>query len=98
MGALPIKDQPPKPCVFPRHVRKRALTTLEKEGVFIDPSGRHQVNGKPLLLDSLLEQKRPAETPLAGSLRHTDPSNIEVNNPRPSQHRMQISMSAMVFF
>ena len=86
LSKFPIEDQPPKPRAFPRHVRKTSFDhTVEKEGRFVGPSGRHQVNGKPLSPDSLLGQKRPAETPHAESLLRADPSNIEGNDPRPSQ-------------
>ena len=85
LSKFPVEDQQPKPRVFPRHVRKTSFDhTVEKEGIFVGPSGRHQVNGKPLSPDSLLGQKRPAETPHAESLLRADPSNILGNDPRPS--------------
>ncbi|KAL4074056.1 hypothetical protein J3A83DRAFT_4090639 [Scleroderma citrinum] len=86
LSKFPIEDPSTKPRVFPRHVRKTSFDhTVEKEGIFTGPSGRHQVNGKPLSPDSLLGQKRPAETPHVESLLRADPSNIEGNDPRPSQ-------------
>ncbi|KAI6046152.1 hypothetical protein EDC04DRAFT_1877093 [Pisolithus marmoratus] len=85
---LPSEDQSTKPRVFPKHVRKTSFDhTVEKEGLFIGPSGRHQVNGKPLSPDSLLGQKRPAEAALAESLLRADPSNIDGTNPRLPQPR-----------
>ncbi|KAG6334213.1 hypothetical protein ID866_4871, partial [Astraeus odoratus] len=85
---FPMEDQTIKPRVFPRHVRKTSFDhTVEREGIFIGPSGRHQVNGKPLSPNSLLGQKRPAEAPHAESLLRADPSNVEVDNPRSSQQQ-----------
>jgi len=86
LSKFPMEEQQPKPRVFPRHVRKTSFDhTVEREGIFVGPSGRHQVNGKPLSPDSLLGQKRPAETPHAESLLRADPSNIVGHDPRPSQ-------------
>ncbi|KAI6121580.1 hypothetical protein F5141DRAFT_1091225 [Pisolithus sp. B1] len=83
LSKLPVEDQSTKPRVFPKHVRKTSFDhTVEKEGIFVGPSGRHQVNGKPLSPDSLLGQKRPAETVHAESLLRADPSNIDGTNPR----------------
>ncbi|KAI6125778.1 hypothetical protein EV401DRAFT_1855654 [Pisolithus croceorrhizus] len=83
LSKLPAEDQSTKPRVFPKHVRKTSFDhTVEKEGIFVGPSGRHQVNGKPLSPDSLLGQKRPAETVHAESLLRADPSNIDGTNPR----------------
>lgn len=88
LSKLPTEDQSAKPRVFPKHVRKTSFDhTVEKEGFFIGPSGRHQVNGKPLSPDSLLGQKRPAEAVLAESLLRADPSDIDGTNPRLPQPR-----------
>lgn len=83
LSKLPVEEQSTKPRVFPKHVRKTSFDhTVEKEGIFAGPSGRHQVNGKPLSPDSLLGQKRPAETVHAESLLRADPSNVDGTNPR----------------
>lgn len=83
LSKLPAEEQSTKPRVFPKHVRKTSFDhTVEKEGIFVGPSGRHQVNGKPLSPDSLLGQKRPAETVHAESLLRADPSNVDGTNPR----------------
>lgn len=76
----PLDDQPSKPRGFPRHVRKTSFDhTVEREGIFIGPSGRHQVNGKPLSPDSLAGQKRRADAPHAESILRADPSNVQGN-------------------
>ncbi|KIK98250.1 hypothetical protein PAXRUDRAFT_824042 [Paxillus rubicundulus Ve08.2h10] len=78
-------DQSSKPRAFPRHVRKTSFDhTVEREGIFIGPSGRHQVNGKPLSPDGLVGQKRRADAPHAESMLRSDPSNLE-GNPRSTQ-------------
>lgn len=76
----PPDDESPKPRAFPRHVRKTSFDhTVEREGIFTGPSGRHQVNGKPLSPDSLAGQKRRADAPHAESILRADPSNVEGN-------------------
>jgi GATA-binding protein len=70
-----------EPRTFPRHVRKTSFDhTVYKDGILQGVSGRHQVNGKPLSPDSLLGQKRRAETPHHDSMLRADPSNV--NEPR----------------
>ncbi|KAF9244889.1 hypothetical protein BU15DRAFT_85738 [Melanogaster broomeanus] len=67
------------------HVRKTSFDhTVEREGIFIGPSGRHQVNGKPLSPDSLVGQKRRADAPHAESMLRADPSNVD-GNPQSTQ-------------
>ncbi|KAH0827483.1 hypothetical protein J3R83DRAFT_4178 [Lanmaoa asiatica] len=78
---FPLDDQSSKPRAFPRHVRKTSFDhTVEREGIFTGPSGRHQVNGKPLSPDSLAGQKRRADAPHAESMLRADPSNVEGNS------------------
>lgn len=78
---FPLDDDSSKPRAFPRHVRKTSFDhTVEREGIFIGPSGRHQVNGKPLSPDSLAGQKRRADAPHAESILRADPSNVEGNS------------------
>ncbi|KAG9316334.1 hypothetical protein JVU11DRAFT_2365 [Chiua virens] len=77
---FPLEDQSSRPRVFPKHVRKTSFDhTVEREGIFVGPSGRHQVNGKPLSPDSLAGQKRRADAPHAESILRADPSNVEGN-------------------
>ncbi|KAF8556136.1 hypothetical protein OG21DRAFT_1521326 [Imleria badia] len=77
---FPLDDESSKPRAFPRHVRKTSFDhTVEREGIFTGPSGRHQVNGKPLSPDSLAGQKRRADAPHAESILRADPSNVEGN-------------------
>lgn len=84
---FPLNDQLSKPRAFPRHVRKTSFDhTVEREGIFTGPSGRHQVNGKPLSPDSLAGQKRRADAPHAESMLRADPSNVE-GNPRSTKPR-----------
>lgn len=72
---------------FPRFVRKTSFDhTVHKDGILPDPSprGRHQVNGKPLLVDSLKGSKRPADHVHSDSLLRADPSNLDpLPNPEP---------------
>lgn len=82
-----LDDHSSKPRAFPRHVRKTSFDhTVEREGIFTGPSGRHQVNGKPLSPDSLAGQKRRADAPHAESMLRADPSNVE-GNPHSSKPR-----------
>lgn len=60
--------------------------TVERQGFFPGPSGRHQVNGKPLSPDSLAGQKRRADAPHAESILRADPSNVQ-GNPPPTKPR-----------
>jgi GATA-binding protein len=84
---FPLDDESSKPRAFPRHVRKTSFDhTVEREGIFTGPSGRHQVNGKPLSPDSLAGQKRRADAPHAESMLRADPSNVE-GNPRSTKPR-----------
>ena len=84
---FPPDDETAKPRAFPRHVRKTSFDhTVEREGIFTGPSGRHQVNGKPLSPDSLAGQKRRADAPHAESILRADPSNVE-GNPRSTEPR-----------
>ncbi|KAH7888837.1 hypothetical protein F5I97DRAFT_1804288 [Phlebopus sp. FC_14] len=84
---LPVDDHSSKPRAFPRHVRKTSFDhTVEKEGIFTGPSGRHQVNGKPLSPDSLVGQKRRADAPHVESMLRADPSNVQGNS-RSAQSR-----------
>jgi GATA-binding protein len=84
---FPLDDESVKPRAFPRHVRKTSFDhTVEREGIFTGPSGRHQVNGKPLSPDSLAGQKRRADAPHAESILRADPSNVE-GNPRSADPR-----------
>ncbi|KAF8135743.1 hypothetical protein EV363DRAFT_1321497 [Boletus edulis] len=84
---FPLDDESSKPRAFPRHVRKTSFDhTVEREGIFSGPSGRHQVNGKPLSPDSLAGQKRRADAPHAESILRADPSNVE-GNPRSAKPR-----------
>ena len=76
----PLDDQSSKSRAFPRHVRKTSFDhTVKREGFFNGPSGRHQVNGKPLSPDSLAGQKRRADAPHAESILRADPSNVQGN-------------------
>ena len=77
----PLDNQPSNPRAFPRHVRKTSFDhTVEREGIFVGPSGRHQVNGKPLSPDSLAGQKRRADAPHAESILRADPSIVQGNS------------------
>ena len=65
---------------FPRFVRKTSFDhTVHKDGIVPGPSprGRHQVNGKPLLIDTLTGSKRPADNVHSDSLLRGDPSNLD---------------------
>ncbi|KAG8213666.1 hypothetical protein J3R82DRAFT_10361 [Butyriboletus roseoflavus] len=82
-----LDDQSSNRRAFPRHVRKTSFDhTVERQGIFTGPSGRHQVNGKPLSPDSLAGQKRRADAPHAESMLRADPSNVQ-GNPRSTKHR-----------
>lgn len=83
----PLDDHSSTRRAFPRHVRKTSFDhTVERQGIFTGPSGRHQVNGKPLSPDSLAGQKRRADAPHAESMLRADPSNVQ-GNPRSTKHR-----------
>ncbi|KAF8161063.1 hypothetical protein B0H34DRAFT_673105 [Crassisporium funariophilum] len=63
---------------FPRFVRKTSFDhTIHKEGIVPGPRGRHQVDGKPLLVDTLSGTKRPADSMHGDSLLRADPSNLD---------------------
>ncbi|KAF8973304.1 hypothetical protein BDZ97DRAFT_1912855 [Flammula alnicola] len=67
---------------FPRYIRKTSFDhTVGKDGVTSGPKGRHQLNGKPVLLDIHTGNKRPADALHRDSLLRADPSNLEQLSP-----------------
>ena len=79
-SSLPAPSIPEHHRVFPRFVRKTSFDhTVHKDGIVPGPSprGRHQVNGKPLLVDTLTGSKRPADNVHSDSLLRADPSNLD---------------------
>ncbi|TFK53595.1 hypothetical protein OE88DRAFT_1262860 [Heliocybe sulcata] len=62
---------------FPRRVRKTSFDhTVAKEGIY-GVAGRHQLNGRTQVVDSLVGMKRRADAPHVESILRADPSNID---------------------
>ncbi|KZT29200.1 hypothetical protein NEOLEDRAFT_1167197 [Neolentinus lepideus HHB14362 ss-1] len=62
---------------FPRRVRKTSFDhTVAKEGVYAGVPGRHQVNARPVGVDSVVGMKRRADAPHVESILRADPSDI----------------------
>jgi GATA-binding protein len=70
------------PRNFPRHVRKTSFDhTVGRDSLVPGPRGRHQLHGKPSLLDIQTGIKRPADALHSDSLLRADPSNIDQLSP-----------------
>ena len=86
-SSLPASGFTEQQRAFPRFVRKTSFDhTVHKDGIIPGPSprGRHQVNGKPLFIDTLTGSKRPADNVHSDSLLRADPSNLDsLPNPEP---------------
>lgn len=75
-------DAAPEQRSFPRHVRKTSFDhTVSKEGISAGILGRHQVNGRPRLPESIIGTKRPADAPHAESMLRADPPNVHTSRP-----------------
>ena len=75
-------DAAPEQRSFPRHVRKTSFDhTVSKEGISAGILGRHQVNGRPLLPESIIGTKRPADAPHAESMLRADPPSVHTSSP-----------------
>ncbi|KAH8828461.1 hypothetical protein DL96DRAFT_1669521 [Flagelloscypha sp. PMI_526] len=80
---------------FPRHVRKTSFDhTVSKDGILSGIIGRHQINGKPM--DSVVGQKRRAETPHMESMLRADPAHIE-GMPHPADYEQHGSFPTSNF-
>ncbi|KAH9961238.1 hypothetical protein BC827DRAFT_333803 [Russula dissimulans] len=67
---------------FPRHVRKTSFDhTVSKDGIMAGILGRHQVNGRPQSLETLIGTKRPADAPHAESMLRADPPSVHSSLP-----------------
>ena len=67
---------------FPKHVRKTSFDhTVSKDGILAGILGRHQVNGRPQLPETLIGTKRRADAPHAESMLRADPPTV--HNPSP---------------
>lgn len=80
---------------FPRFVRKTSFDhTVHRDGLSAGPQGRHQVNGKPLPVDTLSTMKR------AGDVLHTDPflahdaSDIDGSQQASAAHSKEANFSS----
>jgi GATA-binding protein, other eukaryote len=76
---------------FPRHVRKTSFDhTVSKDGILTGISGRHQVDGRPRLHESLIGTKRRADAPHVESMLRADPPSVHtsplVESPDVVQH------------
>ncbi|KIM92438.1 hypothetical protein PILCRDRAFT_762509 [Piloderma croceum F 1598] len=79
---------------FQRHVQKTSFDhTIEREGIFSGVSSRHQVDGKPLSLDSLAGTKHWADALFdlgsIGSLGQADHSNSNTQGNSLSEQQFQ---------
>ena len=75
-------DAAPEQRSFPRHVRKTSFDhTVSKEGISAGILGRHQVNGRPRLPESIIGTKRPADAPHAESMLRADPPSVHTSSP-----------------
>jgi hypothetical protein len=75
-------DVAPEQRSFPRHVRKTSFDhTVSKEGISAGILGRHQVNGRPQLPESIIGTKRRADTPHAESMLRADPPTVHTPCP-----------------
>ena len=65
---------------FPRHVRKTSFDhTVSKDGILAGILGRHQVNGRPQLNETLIGTKRRADAPHAESMLRADPPSVHTS-------------------
>jgi GATA-binding protein len=88
---VPMRQQSNDQRRFPRSVRKTSIDrTVHKDGLGSGPRGRHQLNGKPLLVDILTGTKRPADSLHNDSLLRADPSNLDASQLSPSHHPDQL--------
>jgi len=79
----PVSEAAPlKQRSFPRHVRKTSFDhTVSKDGIMAGILGRHQVNGRPQLPETLIGTKRPADAPHAESMLRADPPSVHSSSP-----------------
>jgi GATA-type transcription activator-like protein len=79
---IAASEAAPEQRSFPRHVRKTSFDhTVSKEGISAGILGRHQVNGRPRLPESLIGTKRPADAPHAESMLRADPPSVHTSSP-----------------
>ena len=76
---IPLKQQERS---FPRFVRKTSFDhTVPKQGTSSGPPGRHQVNGKPHVLDTHSSGKRVANTYQSDPFLRPDSNSLETLSP-----------------